>query len=243
MLLMAYSIFNIETVNVHPVTPQKQLYLMFLTEPSVVSGTYYSCGDSIPQGCPDSLFYCLNSMHYDWQLRFLAQGLRRLECDVTWSERNVPKFWRNMLPPFQGKRVSQMWKKRDVEVGRRFVNIGGLNMPIRVRKKVKEPPHRTWFVQGSCHDWPSNVHITYFCSWLTVLLKWKYPNSCSHSFLEFNIQTYIGMRVRACLWFVERGECEKKLNMDKIHCKYRKLMFRTREYNLNFKLFFLCLKC
>jgi hypothetical protein len=38
-----------------------------------------------------------------------------------------------------------MWKKKGVEIGRRFDSIGVLNMPIGVRRKAKESPCPTWF--------------------------------------------------------------------------------------------------
>jgi hypothetical protein len=67
-----------------------------------------------------------------------------------------------------------MWKKRDMEIGRRVASIGVLSKPVGVRRNVKKSPCLDWFAQGSCPDWTfPSIHITFFFTWLAFLLNHK----------------------------------------------------------------------
>lgn len=95
------------------------------------------------------------------------------------------------------KKVSWMWKKRDMEVGRRMASIGVLSKPIGVRSQVKKSPCLSQFVQGSCPDWPfPSICITFFLYLVYSFTEpQKLPDLRSHSILECNIHMYIGVCV------------------------------------------------
>lgn len=126
-----------------------------------------------------------------------------------------------------------MWKKRDMEVGRRMASIGVLSKPIGVRSQVKKSPCLSQFVQGSCPDWPfPSICITFFLYLVYSFTEpQKLPDLRSHSILECNIHMYIGV----CVFVHVCGLQKKKLKCGKkINCKHRKLTFTTPEFNLHF---------